>query len=136
MAEPTELASIIQEIVDARVDMQSFEEFMSAAKEVMISRRLAGDVHSMDHYLEYFDAIKLVFTQDTGSVTVGDKTITALSQQIYDAVDIIIKAGGRVGRATLAAANADKANIAAWSIVEITNDCGRDSLGIFSGSGR
>lgn len=122
MSEPSELNSIIQEIVDARVDMQSFEEFMSAAKEVMISRRLAPDTHSLQHYLAYLDAIKLVFTKNTGSVTVGDKTITALSQQIDDAVDIIIKAGGRVGRATLAAANADKANIAAWSIVEITND--------------
>ena len=122
MAEPSELNSIIQEIVDARVDMQSFEEFMSVAKEVMISRRLAGDVHSMDHYLDYLDAIKLVFTQANGDVTVGDKTVKSLSQLMLDAALTLERTGGNIPYPTYAAMVANKASITNKMILEVLND--------------
>lgn len=115
-------SNIVQEVIDFRVDMQDFRDFLFDPADVMVTRRLAPDTHSLTHYLEYLDAIKLVFTQETGSVTVGDKTIKTVSQSIADAVDIIVKAGGHVGYATLAAATADKANITAKTVVEITND--------------
>ena len=122
MAIDATVTDIVQEINDARVDMQSFASFMFEPASVMITRRLAPDTHSLQHYLDYLDAIKLVFTQESGDVTVGDRTIKTVQQSIGDAVDIIVKAGGHVGYATLAAATADKANIAAKTVVEITND--------------
>ena len=122
MAIDTTVTDIVQEINDARVDMQSFADFMFEPANVMITRRLAPDTHSLQHYLDYLDAIKLVFTQESGDVTVGDRTIKTVSQSIADAVETILKSGSRVGYPTLAAATADKANITAKTIVEITND--------------
>lgn len=151
MAIDATVTDIVQEINDARVDMQSFASFMFEPANVMITRRLAPDTHSLQHYLDYLDAIKLVFTQESGDVTVGDRTIKTVSQLIADgdsstsaavadintradtaignantslnnAIDVILRAGGHVGYPTLAAATADKANITAKTIVEITND--------------
>lgn len=122
MAIDATVTDIVQEINDARVDMQSFASFMFEPANVMITRRLAPDTHSLQHYLDYLDAIKLVFTQESGDVTVGDRTIKTVQQSIGDAVETILKSGGRVGYPTLAAATADKANIAAKTVVEITND--------------
>lgn len=131
MAIDATVTDIVQEVVDSRVDMQSFASFMFEPADVMISRRLAPDTHSLTHYLDYLDAIKLVFTQETGDVAVGDKTIKTVSQSIADAVDIIIKSGGHVGYLTLAAANADKANITAKTVVEITNDSDTTKNGLY-----
>nr|WP_317199810.1 hypothetical protein [uncultured Psychrobacter sp.] len=113
---------IVQELADFRVDMQDFRNFLFEHADVMVPRRLEPDTYSLQHYLAYLDAIKLVFTQETGDVTVGGKTIAALSQQIDAAVATILKSGGHVGYSTLAAADADKANITAKTVVEITND--------------
>lgn len=122
MAEPSELVSIIQEVIDGRVDLQSFEEFMNAAKDVVIARRLAGGVNSLDHYLDYFNAIKLVFTQENGSVTVGDKTVKSLSQMMLDAAITLERDGGYVPYPSYDAMVADAANITNKMILEVTND--------------
>ncbi len=121
---------IVQELVEFRVDMQDFRDFLFEPADAIITRRLAPDTHSLQHYLDYLDAIKLVFTQESGDVTVGDRTIKTVQQAIADAVDIIVKSGGHVGYPTLAAATADKANITAKTIVEITNDT-TDKNGIY-----
>ncbi|ERL54938.1 hypothetical protein [Psychrobacter aquaticus] len=122
MAIENDVSSIVQEVIDARVDMQSFEEFMNAATDVLITRRLAADVNSLQHYLDYLNAIKLVFTQDAGDVVVGDKTVQSISQLIADSMIKIENSGGRLAYKTEALMIAAQSSINPQSVIEITND--------------
>lgn len=135
MAEPTELNSIIQEVIDTRADMKSFNEFMNAAKDVIVARRLALPANSLDYYLNYLDAIKLVFTQANGDVAVGDKTVKSLSQLMLDAAQTLERTGGNIPYPTYAAMVADKANITNKMILEVTNDTDQTKNGKYTYDG-
>lgn len=135
MAEPTELNSGIQEVIDTRADMQSFNDFINAAKDVIIARRLALPANSLDYYLNYLDAIKLVFTQANGDVTVGDKTVRSLSQLMLDAALTLERTGGNIPYLTYAAMVADKANITTKMILEVTNDTDQTKNGKYTYDG-
>ena len=59
-------------------------DFIDAGKDAVIERPLGAPFKSLNHYLEYLDAIKSVFTQPSGSVTVNGVSVTALQQSNTD----------------------------------------------------
>ena len=121
MAEST-VTDLVQEVADFRIDMQDFSDFLFEPANVMVTRRLAPDINSLQHYLDYLNAIKLVFTQETGDVTLGDKTVKSLSQLMLDAAVTLERTGGSVPYPTYNAMVADKAAITNKVILEVLND--------------
>lgn len=83
MSEPTELNSIIQEVLDARVDMQSLSEFVWKPTDFMVSRRLAPPIHTLNYYLQRLDAVDEQFTAAVNKATTTANS--AIDKIKYDA---------------------------------------------------
>ncbi|MGP5296816.1 right-handed parallel beta-helix repeat-containing protein [Psychrobacter faecalis] len=80
---------IVQVIAGARIDAQSLSNFMFKPANVMVSRRLAPDIFSFNHYLEYFDGLKAVYEQPSGNVTINGKIRKTVAQIAIDAADTV-----------------------------------------------
>lgn len=128
--------SLIQNLTEGDIDIQAFSLFFNADAAIEVPRRLNLPVQSLSHYEEYLKALKSVYTQTDGMVTVNGVNVKPVTVAVRDAIDAAILgdyktqleqqiasvAGGRKSYKTYALMTADKANITANSIVDITND--------------
>lgn len=101
--------SILEVFAEGRVDAVTLSKFMSAPESELVSRRLAPSINSLEHYLKYLDALKAIYTQTSGTVTVDGMTIKTVGQIVTDA-----------DAATTAAATAANSAVSASSTA-ITN---------------
>ena len=67
-------------------DAKTFADFLYKPADFTVIRRLAPSVHTLDYYLKYFDSLKLLMTQKTGTITVDGEIIKTISQSVTDAV--------------------------------------------------
>lgn len=81
---------IVQIIENARVDATSLSEFIYYPANVMVQRRLAPSIHTLNYYLDYLHGLELVYSQPTGTVTVNGEEIKTVRQAINDSVDAAI----------------------------------------------
>lgn len=128
--------SIMQNLIDGDTDIQAFSLFLNADAATEIPRRLNLPVQSLSHYEQYLEALKSVYTQTTGTVTVDGVNVKPVTVAVRDAIDAAILgdyktqleqqiasiAGGKKSYKTYAEMVAKKAEITANSIVDITND--------------
>lgn len=128
--------SLIQNLTEGDIDIQAFSLFFNADAATEIPRRLNLPVQSLSHYEQYLEALKSVYTQTDGMVTVNGVNVKPVTVAVRDAIDAAILgnyktqleqqiasvAGGRKSYKTYAEMVAKKAEITANSIVDITND--------------
>lgn len=78
---------IVQIIENARVDATSLSEFIYYPANVMVQRRLAPSIHTLNYYLDYLHGLELVYKQPTGTVVVNGEEVKTVRQAIKDAID-------------------------------------------------
>lgn len=81
---------IVQIIENARVDATSLSEFIYYPANVMVQRRLAPSIHTLNYYLDYLHGLELIYSQPTGTVTVNGEEVKTVRQSINDAIDSVI----------------------------------------------
>ena len=81
---------IVQIIENARVDATSLSEFIYYPASVMVQRRLAPSIHTLNYYLAYLNGLELIYSQPTGTVTVNGEEIKTVRQAINDSIDSVI----------------------------------------------
>lgn len=128
--------SLIQNLTEGDIDIQAFSLFFNADAATEVPRRLNLPVQSLSHYEQYLEALKSVYTQTTGMVTVNGVAVKPVTVAVRDAIDAAIlgdyktqleqqiasMSGGRKSYKTYAEMLAKKSEIAANSIIDITND--------------
>ena len=81
---------IVQIIENARVDATSLSEFIYYPANIMVQRRLAPSIHTLNYYLDYLHGLELVYSQPTGMVTVNGEEVKTVRQAINDSVDSVV----------------------------------------------
>lgn len=81
---------IVQVILDAREDATSLSQFMYYPANSMVERRLSPQIHSLNYYLNYLQGLELVYSQESGTVTVNGEEVKTVRQSINDSVDSVI----------------------------------------------
>lgn len=81
---------IVQVILDAREDATSLSQFMYYPANSIVERRLSPQIHSLNYYLDYLQGLELVYSQETGTVTVNGEEVKTVRQSINDSVDSVI----------------------------------------------
>lgn len=81
---------IVQIIENARVDATSLSEFIYYPANVMVQRRLAPSIHTLNYYLDYLHGLELIYSQPTGTVTVNGEEVKTVRQAVNDSVDSIL----------------------------------------------
>ena len=81
---------IVQIIENARVDATSLSEFIYYTDKVMVQRRLAPSIHTLNYYLGYLHGLELIYSQPTGTVTVNGEEVKTVRQAINDSIDSVI----------------------------------------------
>lgn len=92
--------SIIENLQNADTDAIAFGQFFNEDATFTVVRRIASNIYTLDHYLQYLDAIQLIYTQDTGTVTLAGverKTIGQLELDAASAVQAAIDNAGIEG---------------------------------------
>lgn len=83
MAEPITL----QELKDASEDALTLKNFMYKPSDVLINRRLAPDIQSLQYYLDFLQGLELVYSQQSGSVVVNGVETKTVTQAVQDAIN-------------------------------------------------
>lgn len=83
MAEPITL----QELKDASEDALTLKNFMYKPSDVLINRRLAPDIQSLQYYLDFLQGLELVYSQQSGTVTVNGVETKTVTQAVQDAIN-------------------------------------------------
>lgn len=83
MAEPITL----QELRDASEDALTLKDFMYKPSNVLISRRLAPDIQSLQYYLDFLHGLELVYSQQSGTVVVNGVATKTVTQAVQDAIN-------------------------------------------------
>lgn len=81
---------IVQIIENARVDATSLSEFIYYPANVMVQRRLAPSIHTLNYYLDYLHGLELIYSQETGTVIVNGEEIKTVRQAVNDSIDSAI----------------------------------------------
>lgn len=81
---------IVQIIENARVDATSLSEFIYYPANIMVQRRLAPSIHTLNYYLDYLHGLELIYSQPTGTVTVNGEEVKTVRQAINDSVDSVL----------------------------------------------
>ena len=81
---------IVQIVENARVDATSLSEFIYYPANVMVQRRLAPSIHTLNYYLDYLHGLELIYSQPTGTVTVNGEEVKTVRQAINDSIDSVI----------------------------------------------
>ena len=71
-------------------DAQSFADFMSKPSAVSVPRRLAPSIHTLNYYLDYFNGLESLYSQESGMVTVNGVEIKTVRQAMSDAIDDVL----------------------------------------------
>lgn len=71
-------------------DAQSFSDFMSKPSAVSVPRRLAPSIHTLNYYLDYFNGLESLYSQESGMVTVNGVEIKTVRQVMSDAIDDVL----------------------------------------------
>lgn len=141
--------SLVQNLIEGDIDIQAFSLFFNADASTDVPRRLNLPVHSLSHYEQYLEALKSVYTQTDGMVTVNGVAVKPVTVAVRDAIDAAILgdyktqleqqiasvAGGKKAYTTYALMVADKNNIAANSSIDVTNDTDPLKNGTYSYDG-
>lgn len=80
----------VQTMIDAGLDARSLSDFMFYPASAMISRRLAPSIHTLNYYLDYFNGLELLYSQESGTVTVNGVEIKTVRQAMTDAIDDVL----------------------------------------------
>lgn len=80
----------VQTMIDARVDARSLSDFMFYPASEMITRRLAPSIHTLNYYLDYFNGLEALYSQESGTVKVNGVEIKTVRQAMNDAVDDVL----------------------------------------------
>lgn len=83
----TAQSDIVNVISKSRVDAQSLSNFMTFPASDEVTRRLSGDINSLEFYLDYLRGLEKVYKQQGGSVTVDGVQVSTLYQAINDALN-------------------------------------------------
>lgn len=81
---------IVQVIQDAREDAVSLSQFIYYPASTMVERRLAPSIHTLNYYLDYLHGLELIYSQETGTVTVNGEEVKTVRQAINDSVDSVV----------------------------------------------
>lgn len=81
---------IVQVILDAREDATSLSQFMYYPANSMVKRRLSTQIHSLNYYLDYLQGLELIYSQESGTVTVNGEEVKTVRQSINDSIDSVI----------------------------------------------
>lgn len=81
----TSFKSISELFAEGGIDAETLSKFMSLPASELVPRRLAPDIHSLNHYLNYLNALKAFYTQSSGTVTVDGQVIKSVGQIVKDA---------------------------------------------------
>lgn len=82
------LQPISMEILDdGRIDLQSLASFMQDSADTTVSRRIASDTKTLDYYLGFFKGLELVYSQQSGTVTVNGVETKTVTQAVQDAIN-------------------------------------------------
>ena len=81
---------IVQVIQDAREDAVSLSQFIYYPASTMVERRLAPSIHTLNYYLEYLHGLELIYSQESGTVTVNGEEVKTVRQAINDSVDSVV----------------------------------------------
>ena len=71
-------------------DAQSFSDFMSKSSAVSVPRRLAPPIHTLNYYLDYFNGLEALYSQESGTVTVNGIENKTVRQAMSDAIDDVL----------------------------------------------
>lgn len=83
MAEPITL----QELAGASENAQSFDSFLNADATTTVPRRSASDINTLDYYRDYLHGLELVYSQQSGTVTVNGVETKTVTQAVQDAIN-------------------------------------------------
>lgn len=78
---------IVQTIAEARVDARSLSNFVFKPAGFKVARRLAGDIETLEFYLEYMRGLQAVYEQPSGIVEVNGVQVKAVTQAVIDALN-------------------------------------------------
>lgn len=93
----------VQDLVDGRLDVKGIASFYNGAAGVKVPRRLAGDIETLEFYLEYFRGLQAVYEQESGLVDVNGVKVKPVKQALTDALDAAVVGGGGLADTAVAA---------------------------------
>lgn len=93
----------IQDLVDGRLDVKGMAAFYNGAAGLKVPRRLAGDIETLDFYIEYMRGLQAVFEQESGLVEVNGVQVKPVKQALKDALDAAVVGGGGLADTAVAA---------------------------------
>ena len=83
MTEPITL----QELAGASENAQSFDSFLNDDATTIVTRRSASDINTLDYYRDYLHGLELVYSQQSGTVTVNGVETKTVTQAVQDAIN-------------------------------------------------
>ena len=83
MAEPITL----QELAGASENAQSLDSFLNDDATTIVPRRSASDINTLDYYRDYLHGLELVYSQQSGTVTVNGVETKTVTQAVQDAIN-------------------------------------------------
>lgn len=84
----------VQTMADARVDARSLSDFMLKPASLMIERRLAPPINTLNYFLEYLQGLEKVYSQTSGMVNVNGVQVKPVTVAINEAIG---EAVGKLG---------------------------------------
>jgi len=76
----------LQDLTDGSLDLKTIDDFAHLPANEMVTRRLAAPTQPLAYYLDYFHGLELVYSQQSGSVTVNGIQTKTVTQAISDAL--------------------------------------------------
>ena len=92
----------VQTMADARVDAKSLSGFMSEPSDVLVPRRLAAPINTLDYYLQYLRALELIYSQPVGVVNINGVMVKTVAQAVKDALSAAVVGEGGISATLIA----------------------------------
>lgn len=84
----------IQDLVDGRLDVKGMATFYNGPAGQKVPRRLAGDIETLEFYLEYMRGLQAVYEQPSGIVEVNGVQVKPVKVALDDALNAAVVGGG------------------------------------------
>jgi len=78
--------TIVQKMQNGEVDVSTVSSFVNDDAQTIVPRRLSTDVRTLEYYLEFLRGLELVYSQQTGTVSVNGIERKTISQAVSDAL--------------------------------------------------
>lgn len=84
----------IQDLVDGRLDVKGIATFLNGDAGVKVPRRLADEIDTLEHYLDYMRGLQAVYEQPDGMVEVNGVKVKPVKVALDDALNAAVIGGG------------------------------------------